>query len=81
MSRCGSGKARVAFPAPGAVTLGSGPTRDKATSSQDAQRQQQGQPTAARQAQGVKPSARTAIKVAERWEMPSAQVDGLPLLL
>jgi hypothetical protein len=32
----------------------------KATSSQDAQRQQQGQPTAAQQAQGVKPSAQTA---------------------
>ena len=29
---------------------------DKATSSQDAQRQQQGQPTAAQQAQGAKPS-------------------------
>jgi len=28
---------------------------DKATSSQDAQRQQQGQPTAAQQAQGAKP--------------------------
>jgi hypothetical protein len=33
---------------------------DKATSSQDAQRQQQGQPTAAQQAQGVKPSTQTA---------------------
>ena len=33
---------------------------EKATSSQDAQRQQQGQPTAAQQAQGVKPSAQTA---------------------
>ena len=30
---------------------------EKATSSQDAQRQQQGQPTAAQQAQGAKPSA------------------------
>ena len=29
---------------------------DKATSSQDAQRQQQGQPTAAQEAQGAKPS-------------------------
>jgi hypothetical protein len=33
---------------------------DKAMSSQDAQRQQQGQPTAAQQAQGAKPSAQTA---------------------
>ena len=33
---------------------------DKAMSSQDAQRQQQGQPTAAQQAQGVKPSAKMA---------------------
>ena len=33
---------------------------DKAMSSQDAQRQQQGQPTAAQEAQGVKPSAKTA---------------------
>jgi hypothetical protein len=33
---------------------------EKAMSSQDAQRQQQGQPTAAQQAQGVKPSAQTA---------------------
>ena len=33
---------------------------EKATSSQDAQRQQQGQPTAAQQAEGVKPSAQTA---------------------
>jgi len=33
---------------------------EKATSSQDAQRQQQGQPTAAQQAQGVKPSTQTA---------------------
>jgi hypothetical protein len=32
----------------------------KATSSQDAQRQQQGQPTAAQQAQGAKPSVQTA---------------------
>jgi hypothetical protein len=31
---------------------------DKATSSQDAQRQQQGQPTAAQQAQGAQPSAK-----------------------
>jgi hypothetical protein len=33
---------------------------EKATSSRDAQRQQQGQPTAAQQAQGAKPSAQTA---------------------
>jgi hypothetical protein len=33
---------------------------EKATSSLDAQRQQQGQPTAAQQAQGAKPSAQTA---------------------
>jgi hypothetical protein len=33
---------------------------EKATSSQDAQRQQQGQPTAAQQAQGAKPSVQTA---------------------
>jgi hypothetical protein len=33
---------------------------EKATSSQDAQRQQQGQPTAAQQAQGAKPSTQTA---------------------
>jgi hypothetical protein len=33
---------------------------EKATSSQDAQRQQQGQPTAAQQAQGAKPSDKTA---------------------
>jgi hypothetical protein len=32
---------------------------EKATSSQDAQRQQQGQPTAAQQAQGAKPSVQT----------------------
>jgi hypothetical protein len=32
----------------------------KAMSSQDAQRQQQGQPTAAQQAQGAKPSAKMA---------------------
>jgi hypothetical protein len=31
---------------------------DKATSSQDAQRQQQGQPTAAQQAQGAQPSTK-----------------------
>ena len=31
---------------------------DKATSSQDAQRQQQGEPTAAQQAQGAQPSAK-----------------------
>lgn len=31
---------------------------DKATSAQDTQRQQQGQPTAAQQAEGAKPSAR-----------------------
>ena len=35
---------------------------DKAMSSQDAQRQQQGQPTAAQQAQGAKPSTQTADK-------------------
>jgi hypothetical protein len=33
---------------------------DKAMSSQDAQRQQQGQPTAAQEAQGAKPSAKMA---------------------
>ena len=33
---------------------------DKAMSSQDAQRQQQGQPTAAQQAQGAKPSEKLA---------------------
>jgi hypothetical protein len=33
---------------------------EKATSSQDAQRQQQGEPTAAQQAQGAKPSAKMA---------------------
>jgi hypothetical protein len=33
---------------------------DKAMSSQDAQRQQQGQPTAAQQAEGAKPSTQTA---------------------
>jgi hypothetical protein len=33
---------------------------DKAMSSQDAQRQQQGQPTAAQEAQGAKPSVQTA---------------------
>jgi hypothetical protein len=33
---------------------------DKAMSAQDAQRQQQGQPTAAREAQGAKPSTQTA---------------------
>jgi hypothetical protein len=35
---------------------------DVATSSQDAQKQMQGQPTAAQQAQGVEPSAQTADK-------------------
>jgi len=35
---------------------------DVATSSQDVQKQMQGQPTAAQQAQGVEPSARTADK-------------------
>jgi hypothetical protein len=35
---------------------------DVATSSQDAQKQMQGQPTAAQQAEGVEPSARTADK-------------------
>ena len=33
---------------------------DRATSAQDAQAQQQGQPTAAQQAQGAKPSAKMA---------------------
>jgi hypothetical protein len=33
---------------------------DKAMSSQDAKRQQQGQPTAAQQAQGAKPSEKIA---------------------
>lgn len=33
---------------------------DKATSSQDAQRQQQSQPTAAQEAEGAKPSAKMA---------------------
>jgi hypothetical protein len=33
---------------------------EKATSSQDAQRQQQGEPTAAQQAQGAKPSTKMA---------------------
>ena len=33
---------------------------DKATSSQDTQRQQQGQPTAAQQAEGAQPSAKTS---------------------
>ena len=33
---------------------------DKATSSQDAQRQQQGQPTAAQEAEGAKPSTKMA---------------------
>jgi hypothetical protein len=35
---------------------------DGATSSQDVQKQMQGQPTAAQQAQGVEPSAQTADK-------------------
>jgi hypothetical protein len=35
---------------------------DKALSSQDTQRQQQGQPTAAQQAEGAKPSDKTADK-------------------
>jgi hypothetical protein len=35
---------------------------DKAMSSQDTQRQQQGQPTAAQQAEGAKPSEKTADK-------------------
>jgi hypothetical protein len=35
-------------------------TGEKAASSQDAQRQMQGQPTAAQQAQGAKPLAQTA---------------------
>ena len=35
-------------------------TGDVATSSQDAQKQMQGQPTAAQQAQGAKPSGQTA---------------------
>jgi hypothetical protein len=37
-------------------------TDDVATSSQDAQRQMQGQPIAAQQAQGAKPAAQTADK-------------------
>jgi hypothetical protein len=37
-------------------------TGDTATSSQDAQKQMQGQPTAAQQAEGAKPSAQTADK-------------------
>jgi hypothetical protein len=63
-------------PTPGAtasITTGSADTKthpptktmnqvagDKAMSSQDAQRQQQGQPTAAQQAQGAKPSDKMA---------------------
>jgi hypothetical protein len=35
-------------------------TGDKAASSQDAQRQMQGEPTAAQQAEGAKPSAKMA---------------------
>jgi hypothetical protein len=35
-------------------------TGEKAASSQDAQKQMQGQPTAAQEAQGAKPSAQTA---------------------
>jgi hypothetical protein len=68
-------------PTPGAtasITTGSADTKahpptdtmnreagNKAMSAQDAQRQQQGQPTAAQQAQGVKPSAKMADEVAE----------------
>jgi hypothetical protein len=37
-------------------------TGDVATSSQDAQKQMQGEPTAAQQAEGAKPSAQTADK-------------------
>jgi hypothetical protein len=37
-------------------------TGDTATSSQDAQKQMQGQPTAAQQAEGAKPSAQTGDK-------------------
>jgi hypothetical protein len=37
-------------------------TGDTATSSQDAQKQMQGQPTAAQQAQGAKPAGQTADK-------------------
>jgi hypothetical protein len=37
-------------------------TGDVATSSQDAQRQMQGQPTAAQQAEGAKPTGQTADK-------------------
>jgi hypothetical protein len=37
-------------------------TNDVASSSQDAQRQMQGQPTAAQQAQGAKPDAQMADK-------------------
>ena len=53
---------------------------EKATSSQDAQRQQQGQPTAAQQAQGAEPSAKmtdqdqpTAAQQAQGAE-PSAKM-------
>jgi hypothetical protein len=37
-------------------------TGDTAASSQDAQKQMQGQPTAAQEAEGAKPSAQTADK-------------------
>jgi hypothetical protein len=37
-------------------------TSDTATSSEDAQKQMQGQPTAAQQAEGAKPSAQSADK-------------------
>jgi hypothetical protein len=68
------GKDAASGPTPGAtvsITTGSTDTkahpptdtmnreaRNKAMSAQDAQRQQQGQPTAAQQAQGVKPSTK-----------------------
>ena len=70
------GKDAGSGPTPGAttsITTGSADTKshpptatmnraagNKAMSAQDAQRQQQGQPTAAQQAQGAKPSAKMA---------------------
>ena len=69
------GKDAGSGPTPGAtgqsITTGSADTKshpptdtmtagNKAMSSQDAQRQQQGEPTAAQQAQGAKPSAKMA---------------------
>jgi hypothetical protein len=53
-------KIALAVAAAAAVLPRSPLAGEKATSSQDAQRQQQGQPTAAQQAQGAKPSAQTA---------------------